>query len=186
MLLVLIPARGGSRRLPGKNVRKLGGKPLIVRTVELATSVFADQEATIWVSTDCSEIANVAREAGADVPFLRPPELATDTATSIDVARHALDEYTKRRDKSPDTLLLLQPTSPFRRPEHITTAVDLLSSDLSIDAVVGVERAHVSARFTFRSDNGLLQPIVPEAFDDEDVLLPNGAIFLIRVKAMNE
>jgi len=110
-LLALIAARGGSKRLPGKNLKQLGGRPLIAWTIEraLRTSAFCD----VLVSTDDSAIASVARERGALVPWLRPAALATESATSAAVARHALDWY-ERAHGVLDGLVLLQPTSPFR------------------------------------------------------------------------
>ncbi|NDB69694.1 MAG: acylneuraminate cytidylyltransferase family protein, partial [Methylocystaceae bacterium] len=90
-ILALVTARGGSKRLPGKNLRKLDGIPLIVWSINIAKGV--DTICDILVSTDSPSIANVARDAGALVPWLRPAELATDTATSVDVSLHALDWY---------------------------------------------------------------------------------------------
>ena len=119
-VLALIPARKGSKRLPGKNVRRLGGKPLIKWTIDVAkqTKGFCD----ILVSTDGDEIAAVARDAGVMVPWLRPAELASDYATSADVAIHALDWYESYRGVV-DALVLLQPTSPFRTVETITSGI---------------------------------------------------------------
>src|SRR3546814_6735940 len=91
----IIAAREGSKGLPGKNIRSLCGKPLIVWTIEKALRSHSLK--TVIVSTDCSEIADAARKAGAEVPFLRPPELATDTASSYDVIRHALSHFTPHR-----------------------------------------------------------------------------------------
>jgi len=121
-ILALIPARGGSKRLPGKNIRLLGGKPLIVWTIDAASQI-ADI-CDVLVSTDDPGIARIASDAGAFVPWLRPPDLASDTAPSIDVAIHALDRYERSRGPV-DGLLLLQPTSPFRRRESILRGIQL-------------------------------------------------------------
>lgn len=118
----MIPARGGSKRLPGKNIRHLAGKPLIAWTITEANKSKLDH---IIVSTDSPEIAEVSKKWGGDVPFLRPSELATDTAKSVDVMIHAAkwaDEYMGR----PDYIFLLQPTSPTRKAEDINQAVDEL------------------------------------------------------------
>ena len=119
-VLGLIPARGGSKGLHRKNVRDLSGKPLIAWTIEQALqSRYLDR---VVVSTEDEEIAAVARECGAEVPFIRPIKLATDAAEAADVAVHALE--TLRRDGfSADSLVLLQPTSPLRRVEDIDGAI---------------------------------------------------------------
>ena len=121
--LVIIPARGGSKGVPGKNIKLLNGKPLIQYTIEAALEVF-DQEQII-VSTDAEDIKTVAELLGISVPFLRPSELATDTASSRDVILHAMDYYGSNRSWSPDVIVLLQPTSPFRQGVHIEAALNL-------------------------------------------------------------
>ena len=106
-ILALIAARGGSKRLPGKNMRLLGGKPLIIWSIDVAKNI--PDICDILVSTDDPAIAAVCTEAGAYVPWLRPAELSTDTASPVDVALHALDWYRAKKG-SVDGLLLLQPT----------------------------------------------------------------------------
>ena len=122
-ILGLIPARGGSKGLPGKNLRLLLGKPLIAWTIERALA--SDVLDNVVVSTDDKEIAKVALKNGADVPFLRPSSLATDTATSYDVIFHALDYFLQIGTKY-DYIALLEPTSPIREKEDIDNAVRLL------------------------------------------------------------
>lgn len=114
--LYLIPARGGSKGIPGKNIKPLGGLPLIVHTIKAALAI-ADAEDVI-VSTDSEEIAEIAEKAGASVPFLRPEEFSTDTASSRSVILHALD-FLKKQGKEYDAVVLLQPTSPMREPQDI-------------------------------------------------------------------
>ncbi|WP_083200424.1 acylneuraminate cytidylyltransferase family protein [Thauera phenolivorans] len=121
-ILALIPARGGSKRLPGKNIKPLNGLPLIAWTIRSAQQ--SGVCAAIQVSTDDPRIAEVATQYGAEVPGLRPAELSTDTATSVDVALHALDCY-EQKEGPIDGLMLLQPTSPFRRVETIREGVRL-------------------------------------------------------------
>ena len=111
-VLALIPARGGSKRVPGKNVRDLAGKPLIIWTLDAVRGV--EGIVDVLVSTDDPGIAAVASSAGARVPWLRPAHLATDIAGSVDVALHALDWF-EMQHGTVDALLLLQPTSPLRR-----------------------------------------------------------------------
>lgn len=131
--LYLIPARGGSKGVPGKNIRQLGGVPLIVHTIRSALQAAPSAEDVV-VSTDSEEIAAIAREAGATVPFLRPAELATDTSGSREVMLHALREIPR------DTIVLLQPTSPFRNPDDIRRALELYEKETP-DMVVTVKAA---------------------------------------------
>ncbi|QWD72732.1 cytidylyltransferase domain-containing protein [Polynucleobacter sp. UB-Raua-W9] len=124
-ILALIPARGGSKRLVSKNLRELGGRPLISWSIEFAKKqdLFCD----ILVSTDSEEIAQISRDAGALVPWLRPIELASDCASSFDVAQHAIEWYEKNNGKI-DAILLLQPTSPFRSSRTLSEAIKLFQS----------------------------------------------------------
>lgn len=133
-VLALIPARGGSKRLPRKNALPLGGKPLIAWSIDVARSCGVDMD--ILVSTDDAEIAQIAREHGADVPFLRPEHLASDTASSLDVALHALGHQLER-GRDYDWLLLLQPTSPFRQASDIQGAFKKLAVP-GVQAVISV------------------------------------------------
>lgn len=119
--LYLIPARGGSKGIPGKNIKPLAGVPLIGHSIRHALEAGADP-ADIVVTTDSEEIAATARSFGADVPFLRPAELATDTASSRNVILHAVD-FLKDAGREYDAVVLLQPTSPMRSPEDIRRAV---------------------------------------------------------------
>ncbi|MCK6438855.1 MAG: acylneuraminate cytidylyltransferase family protein [Planctomycetes bacterium] len=119
-ILVVIPARAGSKRLPGKNLLDLAGKPMIAYTIDAALAFAA--HAKIVVSTDSAEVAAVARSAGIAVPRLRPAELATDTATSLDVVRHELRECEREDRITYDPVVLLQPTSPLRSAKDIDDA----------------------------------------------------------------
>ena len=121
-ILALVTARGGSVRLPGKNIRLLGGKPLIYWSIETAQGI--PEIIEILVSTDDESIAEASRETGALVPWLRPRELATNEASSVDVALHALNWYEAERTVV-DGLLLLQPTSPFRSRNTVLNGISL-------------------------------------------------------------
>jgi CMP-N,N'-diacetyllegionaminic acid synthase len=132
-VLAVIPARGGSKRLPNKNILDLAGKPLIAWTIEAAKkSKYID---TLIVSTDSQKIAKVCEKYGAKVPFMRPKELATDTANSIDVILHAIDFY-KKLGLNYEYIILLQPTSPLRTAEDIDDAFESFGEDTK--AVVSV------------------------------------------------
>lgn len=133
-ILGIIPARGGSKGVPGKNIKPLGGKPLIVYTIEAAKQVKILTDCV--VSTDSEDIAAVARSFGADVPFIRPVELATDSARSIDVVLHALHEMQKQ-NRHYDALILLQPTNPFRSVRFIEEAIQKFISG-NYDSLISV------------------------------------------------
>lgn len=154
-LLAIVPARGGSKRLPRKNVLLLEGKPLIAWSIAAArdSGCFVD----VLVSTDDAEIAETARAHGALVPWLRPPELATDTARSIDVVLHALDWYERERGAVAG-MMLLQPTSPFRTAGTIRAAATRFL-DLGADApVVGVSPAETHPAWTFSLEGSRMHP----------------------------
>ena len=122
-IIAIIPARGGSKGLPKKNIKKLNGKPLIAHTIEVAKqSRIFDR---IIVSTDDKEIAEVAKKYGAEVPFIRPAELATDSADAMDVVIHAL-KWFKNKGEDFDYVMKLQPTSPLRTEQDIIKSIDLI------------------------------------------------------------
>ncbi|MBZ5557418.1 MAG: acylneuraminate cytidylyltransferase family protein [Acidobacteriia bacterium] len=181
-ILGLIPARGGSRRLPGKNLQPLGGRPLIAWTIDAAKRSRAFDR--IVVSTDDEAIAAVAAECGADVPFVRPPQLATDAASSADVVRHALDAL-RAQGYVPDILFLLQPTSPFRLPEDIDTALALLA-ERGADAVLGATAAAQNHASRWRvNGNGWAARIdaAGSPSSGETQYAINGAIYAVRTEA---
>ncbi|NML46874.1 acylneuraminate cytidylyltransferase family protein [Ramlibacter sp. G-1-2-2] len=156
-VLALIPARGGSKRLPRKNLLPLGGVPLIGWSIRNALALpEVDQ---VLVSTDDAEIADTARELGADVPWLRPAELATDTASSNDAILHALDQCAAA-GRPHDVLLLLQPTSPFRDPAQLAEALALCAS-LNGAPVVGFAPARSNPAWCFtRQADGKVRPVL--------------------------
>ena len=132
-VLAIIPARGGSKRLPGKNIKDLNGKPLIAWTIDAALrSKYIDKSV---VSTDDEIIAEISQKYGAEVPFIRPKELATDTASSIDVILHAINFY-KTKGEPFEYVILLQPTSPLRTTEDIDHAFEMLNEETK--AIVSV------------------------------------------------
>ena len=141
-ILGLITARGGSKGLPGKNTRPLLGKPLIAWTIDQAiSSNYLDK---IVVSTDSKDIADVAKLYGAEVPFLRPKYLATDTSTSIDVINHALD-YLNEQDQHFEYIVLLEPTSPLRETSDIDSAIeDLINHSFRATSIVAVSKVEVA------------------------------------------
>lgn len=131
--LVIIPARGSSKGIPGKNIKPLNGKPLIEYTIDVARGIVADSN--ICVSTDSQEIISIVEDYGLKVPFVRPAELATDTAGTYEVLLHALNFYENQGHKF-DNIILLQNTSPFRTINHVKEALELYNPE--IDMVVSV------------------------------------------------
>lgn len=187
--LYLIPARGGSKGVPGKNIRLLGGKPLIAHSIGHALEV-ADREDVV-VSTDSEEIKGAALEAGARVPFLRPAELASDTAGSREVMLHAID-YLSAKGENYDTIVLLQPTSPLRDPADIRRAVEIYKES-GADMVVSVAEARTNPYYNaFETDkNGFLKISKGEGNltrrqDAPKVWEFTGAIYVIKVSALRE
>lgn len=186
--LVIIPARGGSKGIPHKNIKLLAGKPLIEYTIDVARAIVPDEN--ICVSTDDQKIIKVVENYGLKVPFVRPEELATDKAGTYEVLLHALKFY-EDQGKHFDNVILLQNTSPFRNAEHVREALKLYSPE--IDMVVSVKEStsnpyyncfeennkgylHISkgdGLFTRRQD-------VPKAYEY------NGAIYIINPNSLKK
>lgn len=185
--LIIIPARGGSKGVPGKNIKMLHGKPLIHYTIEAAREIFSDSD--IIVSTDSSEIKKEAEKTGLMIPFLRPESLATDTANTQGVILHALDFYTKINGE-PDVVILLQPTSPLRTYKHIESALNLYSDD--VDMVVSVKETDANPYYVLFEENksGFLDKSKNGLFtrrqDCPKVWELNGAIYIINTKSFRE
>jgi len=188
VLLAVVPARGGSKRLTRKNVLPLGGRPLIAWTIEAARASGVLDEAL--VSTDDEEIAAVARQWGAQVPWLRPAALATDTATSAAVLQHALAWY-EAEHRAVSGVVLLQPTSPFRSPASIRGAVDSFLAQPE-HAVVSVSPATQHPAWSFRLDGAGMHPFLGwDALQQRSQDLPpayalNGALYILPAQAIRE
>lgn len=135
-VLAVIPARGGSKGLPKKNILNFCGKPLIAWSIEQALNT--PEIDKVIVSTDSEEIAEIARKYGASVPFIRPDFLAGDTASSIDVLLHAVDFLHENEKENYEYLVCVEPTSPLREVKDISGALNALNPKLSIESVVGV------------------------------------------------
>ena len=150
-MLAVIPARGGSKGLPGKNVRPVAGTPLIVHAIELAKR--CPEIAETLVSTDSEQIAQVARAAGGNVPFLRPRELARDDTPTLPVLQHAV-RYWEERGGEIDTVLLLQPTNPLRLPRDVSEAAALLAQDPAAVGVMSVSEMEHHPRYVCVEDDG--------------------------------
>jgi len=185
-VIATICARGGSKALPGKNLRPLAGQPLIVHTIEHALACRVIDG--VFVSTDDEQIAEVAQRAGAQVPYLRPAELATDEAPKLPAIGH-LVAHLERSGMSVDTVVDLQPTSPLRRPEDIEAALALLDD---ADLVVSVTEPSHNPYYTLAEADaeGRLQLSKPAGFarrqDAPAVWGLNGSIYVWRRAALTK
>jgi CMP-N-acetylneuraminic acid synthetase len=183
-ILGIIPARGGSKGIPSKNIKELDGMPLIAYTIKAA---IASNLTHVIVSTDSQTIADTAVNYGANVPFLRPDNLATDTSSSMPVAIHGLLEMEKLHNCQYDAVMLLQPTTPFRTTEDINNAISLLQEKDtdSVISAVDVGGTH-PARMKFLKDGLLVDPPFCEEKENqnrqelEPMFIRNGAIYLSR------
>ena len=183
---MVIPARGGSKGLPGKNIKMLCGKPLIAYSIDVARA-FADDN-NICVSTDSEEIKQVVEQYGLKVPFLRPDYLATDTATSDDVLIHAVNYYREQYGRTFKKLILLQPTSPLRTKEDVEEAIRLYRDD--IDMVVSVMKSHAPAVLCQDDEQGYVQLTYNKKTLGRqqlpDMYEFNGAVYVMSVDALLE
>lgn len=186
--LVVIPARGGSKGIPHKNIKPLCGKPLIYYSIDVARQFTSDEN--ICVTTDDAEIISVVEQHGLKVPFVRPAELATDTCGSNEVIQHAYQFFADKGILY-DAIVLLQPTSPFRKVVFLKEAVALY--DDSIDMVTSVRPAACNPYYDGFEDNseGLLvvskgDGLIERRQDAPNVWQQNGSIYVINPKSLME
>lgn len=154
-ILAIIPARAGSKRIPGKNIKDLGGKPLIAWSIEVTFGI--EDIVDCVVSTDSQEIANIAKEYGAMVPGLRPEELSTDTSSTIDVLLHVVESYQKIKG-TVDGVLLLQPTTPFRKMENIQSGIKKFKEHGKQFSVISFSHLDFHPYWSFKEEGGFLKP----------------------------
>jgi CMP-N,N'-diacetyllegionaminic acid synthase len=181
-VLGIVPARGGSRGIPQKNIAPLGGRPLIAWTIQAARSSM--RVSRLVVSTDDNEIARIAKQSGAEVPFLRPSELARDDTPGIAPILHTLNSLKAAEGYVPDMVMCLQPTSPFRSADDIDAAVELAERK-NADAVVSVTSVdhHPDWMRCIDSEGRLTEfgkpdPSISRRQDLPPVYALNGAIYL--------
>jgi YrbI family 3-deoxy-D-manno-octulosonate 8-phosphate phosphatase len=174
-VLAIVPARGGSKSIPRKNIKPLGGVPLLAYSIEAGRAArLVDR---VIVSTDDDEIAAVAQRYGAEVPFVRPPSLAEDHTPDLPVFQHALQWLEKHDRYTPDIVVQLRPTSPIRSPGCVDAAIELLRDDPTADSVRGVVLASQNPYKMWRlQTDGLLTPLLdtadPEAYNRPRQELP--------------
>ena len=192
-ILFVIPARGGSKGLPGKNIRPIAGKPLIAWSVEAAKK--AAQligHCDVIVSTDSSEIAEVAKHYGADAPFLRPEHLAIDTAASIDVMLHALD-FMEQQGKSYKYVAMIEPTSPQRSAEDLVAAYEKLENNEAAESIVGVSHTEsCHPLFLTKLEQDFLVPYENKEYkvyrrqDIDEVYFFEGSMYISKVESLKK
>lgn len=186
-MLALIPARGGSKGLPGKNIRPLNGVPLIGHSIRVAKA--ARGVTRIVVSTDDERIAQIAREEGAEIPFMRPPELATDTSPAMDTLLYTVDRLRREEGGGHDAFVVLQPTVPLRLPEDVDAAVRIFR-EREADSVIGVVPAPVPLHWYLEvGPQGVLRPHAPgnavmNRQDYAELYVPNGAVYVFRTEVL--
>ncbi len=159
-VLALIPARGGSKRVPQKNIKELAGKPLLFYTIEQAKkSKYIDR---LIVSTDDQGVARIAKECGAEVPFMRPAELAGDEVTDFPVFLHCLEWLRDNEKYQPDIVVQLRPTHPLRDPADVDRAIELLASHPEADSVRTVKEPDQTPFKMYKiGERGLLEALLP-------------------------
>ncbi len=191
-ILAIIPARGGSKGIPDKNITMLNGKPLIAWSIiEGKKSEYIDK---LIVSTDSEKIAKIAKEYGAEIPFMRPAELATDKASSFSVILHAIDFLEKKGEKY-NYLVLLEPTSPLRTVEDIDIPLKKLIQHPKAKAIGGLMKTESDhPDFTLvLNDEGMIRPFmggeriaIKRRQDLKDVYYPEGTIYISEINSLRK
>jgi CMP-N,N'-diacetyllegionaminic acid synthase len=181
--LIVVPARGGSKRVPGKNLKNLAGMSLLAHTAKAIEA--ANLRAPVLLSTDDDAIAAEGVRLGWDVPFRRPDDLAGDDAATVDAVLHVLDWHSRTHGAEPPAVMVLQATSPFRGGACLREAVRLLDTRADIDSVIAMTESHISpAQHFLVAEDGTGIPVA----DDWrcPVYRPNGALYLTRTAALRQ
>jgi len=193
-IMALIPARSGSKRVPLKNIRSLCGKPLIAYTIEAAKASRLINR--VIVSTDSAEIANITKQYGAEVPFLRPEGISTADSTELEFFDHALDRLEKDEGYIPDIIVLLYPTSPFRKTESIDRAIETIMDHPECDSLRSIRKCSEHPYKMWTIVDGCLKPFVdtgeaPGMHTLSYHLLPsvyvqNASIYIVKVSTVKD
>jgi len=190
--LAIIPARGGSKGLPKKNIKELCGKPLIAWSIDAGLkSKYLDE---VMVTTDSQEIADIAKKYGASVPFLRPDELASDTATSFDAIKHTIDFYKTELQKEFDYIILLEPTSPLREDSDINNMIEkIIENANDFDSITSIGEVHEHPSIMKKIINhNTLSPYCAELEmktrrqDNDIAYFPYGVAYIVKTKLLLE
>ncbi|WP_405369159.1 cytidylyltransferase domain-containing protein [Nonlabens sp. Asnod2-A12] len=182
-MIAIIPARGGSKGLIGKNIKLLAGKPMIAYTVEAALN--SKHISEVIVSTDDPNIAKIAKQFGAQVPYLRPDNLATDSSRSIDVLNYVIDRFDQENVTNVRNLVVLQPTSPLRKSHHIDEAIELFINKNADSVISYCKESHSIFWHKEIKDDGKFVNIFEGDFlknrqDIKTTYYPNGAIYVFK------
>jgi CMP-N,N'-diacetyllegionaminic acid synthase len=185
--LIIIPARGGSKGIPRKNILSLKGLPLIQYTIDAALEVVTDRnDVHAIVSTDDVEIKKVALKSGIEVPFLRPQFLSSDHSSSVDYISHAIEFYSQQNIDI-ENIIVLQPTSPLRQAEDIINAIDLFNNKNGESLISVYEEHTLNNKITYKQDGNYGCPMDGDhniglrRQDDSSFLVRNGAIYITNV-----
>ena len=188
-MIAIIPARGGSKGLPGKNIRPMAGKPLIAWTIEAALN--ASSISRVILSTDSEEIATIGRNYGAEVPFMRPSELAQDDSLAIDNYLYTVDRLNEEIVKNSnfpliDELVVLLPTAPLRDSTDIDNAMEIFRAKKADSVISYYPAPHPVQWYKYIDENGILRSLLPEGDrlanrqEEKETYLPNGAIYIFK------
>lgn len=185
-ILAIIPARGGSKGLPGKNIKELCGKPLLVWSIEQALK--SEHIDNIVVSTDSEKIAKIAKKAGANVPFLRPAKLAANDSPTSDAILHVLEQL-GIMGKCYDYVALLEPTSPLRKPNDIDDAISMIIQNTDADCLVSVGEVHMEHPMIVKkiSEKGFVAPYISniatihQRQQADEAYFPYGVIYISKI-----
>jgi len=187
-MIAIIPARGGSKGLPGKNIRDLDGMPLICHTIKSALE--SESITRVIISTDDDDIAIVAKECGAEVPFNRPSKLAKDNSMVMDAYLYTIDRLVEMENITIDSFIALLPTAPLRRSHDIDMAVEIFNFNKA-DSVISVTEPDAPAEWYRRIDNdGILRDYFPNTNTIKNrqefnkSYIPNGAIYIFNVEKL--
>lgn len=190
-VVALIPARSGSKGIPNKNIKTIGGKPLIAHSIEFALKIKKIDR--VIVSTDSKKIAQVAKKYGAEVPFIRPKSLASDSARMYDTVNHLIQFLNQRKDYF-DFIALLQPTSPFRLKKNFNDALKKIEENSDIDSVVSLDEVpkHFSPDFLMKIEDEKVYSYTnkgKKVFRRQDVepaYIRNGQFYISRISSLTE
>lgn len=192
-ILTIIPARCGSKGIKDKNIIDVCGKPLIAYSIELGIELKKNGLVdTVMVSTDCEKIANISKEYGADVPFLRPDDIANDTAKSIEYYLHVLDFY-KKGNIEFDAVLLLQPTSPLRTFELLKKSIELFKNENKDSLISVYKEEYINDLVMYKNTSEIdLKPLNENhnkgvrRQEHGSIYVRNGAIYITKVSYILE
>lgn len=188
--LIIVPARSGSKGILDKNIKCLGGKPLIAWTAQAIQAAQLDNSLAI-LSTDTPHYAAVGRAVGLDAPFIRPAAYAQDNTSTLAVTEHAVQWFKQEYGYLPEQVMVLQPTSPFRSADIITEALDMMQN-LQVDSVIGCKEIHRDLTTLFTLDQAFLRPLDTVKAtqscrqDCAPLLTPNGAMYVCSTAVLQE